>query len=88
MEAVLFIGTVIAGVTQFMKLLFPQVNGAYTIAVSVAVGALVALVDTSIGVPNITVAQGLSIGFGAAGVVGTVKQISTPSTTNYNGRAG
>lgn len=71
-EAVLFIGAVIAGVTQFIKLLTPKVNGAFTILVAVAVGVLVALVDSEIGVTDITVAQGILTALGTTGVMTAV----------------
>ena len=74
-NAILFIGTLIAGITQFVKSVFPTVNGAYTIIVALIIGVLVAVVDTQIGVPDVTIAQGLMIAFGAVGVVGTVERI-------------
>jgi hypothetical protein len=75
-NAVLFIGTLIAGITQFIKAVFPKViSGEYTIVVALVVGILVAIIDTQIGVPDVTIAQGLMIAFGAVGVVGTVERI-------------
>lgn len=68
-DSVLFIGTVIAGVTQFIKTLVP-INGAITIATAVAVGILVALVDKEIGLKdNISVAAGIMIALGTVGTV-------------------
>lgn len=75
LETVLFIGTVITGVTQFIKLLSPYVSGAVTIAAAVVVGIFVALLDIYMGVPNITVAEGITIALGAVGVTGTAKMI-------------
>ena len=74
-EAILFIGTVIAGVTEAIRYLVPQVNGAVTIAVAALVGLLVALVDVQLGLPNISLALGVSTGLGTAGVVGAFKRI-------------
>lgn len=74
-NAVLFIGTLIAGITQLVKSVVPKVNGSYTIIVALFVGVLVAAIDTQIGVPDVTIAQGLMIAFGAVGVVGTVERI-------------
>lgn len=74
-EGTVFIGAVIIAATQFIKNIVPQVNGSVTIAVAVAVGILVALLDTHIGVVDITVAQGILIALGATGVHTTVRQI-------------
>ena len=74
-DATLFIGTVIAGITQFIKLLSPKVGGAVTIAVAVLVGILVALIDKQVGITDITIAQGIMIAFGTVGVVGTAQMI-------------
>lgn len=73
-EAALFIGTVIAGVTEFVKYIVPKVNGAVTIAVAVLVGVVVALVDAQIGVTDINVAEGIMTAFGTVGVVSLVKK--------------
>jgi hypothetical protein len=75
-EGALFIGTVIVAVTQFVKLVTPEwFSGAYTIVVAVAVGILIALVDVSIGVADITVAQGILVALGSSGVVTTAEKI-------------
>lgn len=73
-EATLFIGAVIAGITQAIKLASPRVHGLVTIAVAVLTGVVIALIDTEIGVTDITVAEGVLIGLGAAGVAGVVKR--------------
>lgn len=75
MEGVVFIGAVIAGITQMIKLSVPQVNGAVTIGVAALVGLVVALLDTQIGVVDLTVAEGIFAGLGAAGVVGAIGQV-------------
>lgn len=77
-DSALFIGAVIAGITQFVKLIAPKVNGALTIAVAALVGVLVALLDTEVGVVDITVAQGIMIALGAVGVIATVEKVSNP----------
>lgn len=74
-EGVLFIGTVIAAVTEAIRLEVPRVNGAVTIAVAALVGLVVALLDTQIGVQDLTVAQGILTGLSAAGVVAVAKRI-------------
>lgn len=75
-EAALFIGAIIAGITQAIKLLVPErVEGVVTVAVAVAVGILVAIVDVLVGVQDISIAQGIMIGFGTVGVVTTASKI-------------
>lgn len=73
MDSVLFIGTIIAAVTQFLKLTVPSVGGAVTIPVAALVGLVIALVDTSVGIADISVAQGILTGLAAAGVVAVRK---------------
>lgn len=75
-EAVIFIGAVVAGVTQlFKKLRDKDYNGVVVIAVAVLIGLVVALVDTTIGVTDVSIAQGVMLGFGTVGVVGVVEKI-------------
>lgn len=74
-EGAIFIGAAIIALTQFIKFLAPNVHGAVTIGVAVAVGALVALIDTEIGVVDMTVAQGVLTALAAVGVHTTAKQV-------------
>lgn len=67
-EATLFIPLVIIAVTQIIKMALPQVTGFITILVAFVVGVLVAVVDTHIGVVDVTVAQGLVYALGAVGI--------------------
>lgn len=69
-DAVVLIGLLIIAVTQLIKAEVPAVKGRITVAVALAVGLLVSLIDTHIGVGDITIAQGLVIALGAIG--GTV----------------
>mgnify|MGYP007027866204 CR=1 FL=1 len=69
LSSVVFIGLMVTGATQFIKLLAPKVNGAVTIAVATALGGVVALVDTQIGLDNISIALGLATGLSASGAV-------------------
>jgi len=73
-DSTLFIGTIIAGVTELLRQ-HPKISGELTIAAAVVVGILVALVDTSVGIKDISVAQGILIALGTVGVVGTAKKI-------------
>lgn len=67
-DAAIFIPLVIVAVTQMVKMAFPQITGFLTIVVAFAVGVVVALIDRSIGVTDITVAQGLVDALGAIGI--------------------
>lgn len=75
-SATLFIGTVVIGITQLFKHLRDKdYDAAIIIAVAVLVGALVGVFDVSLGLENISVAQGIMVGFGSVGVFSTAKQI-------------
>lgn len=67
-DSTLFIGAIIIAVTQAIKAVWPVVSGAVTIIVACLVGVAVALLDTHIGVANITVAQGILTALAAVGV--------------------
>jgi hypothetical protein len=74
-DSVLFIGAIIIAVTQAVKFVWPKVSGAVTIIIAILVGVVVALLDTHIGVADITVAQGIMIALAAVGVHTTARQI-------------
>jgi len=80
-QGAIFIGAIIIAVTQFLKLVtassakLTTIAGWVTIPVAVIVGIVIALLDTHIGVADITVAQGVLIALGAVGVHTTVSQI-------------
>lgn len=75
-EGAIFIGAVIIGITQFIKLVRDKnYGGALTIVAAVVVGVLVALTDTHIGVVDITVAQGVMIALGASGTVTVAEKV-------------
>lgn len=67
-EASLFISLVIVAVTQMLKMALPAITGFVTILVAFAVGVLVALVDTAIGVEDISIAGGIVAALGAIGI--------------------
>lgn len=67
-EATLFIPLMILAATQLIKKLVPTVEGWLTIIVAFAVGVVIALVDTHIGVRDISVSQGLVYSLGAIGL--------------------
>jgi len=75
-ESTVFIGAVIVGITQFVKLIRDKdYRGALVIVLAVIVGVLVALLDVQIGVTNISVAQGVMVALGASGVVTVAEKI-------------
>ena len=67
-EASLFIPLVIIAVTQMVKMAMPSIAGFVTVLVALGVGLVVALVDVSIGVADISIAEGLMSALGAIGV--------------------
>lgn len=82
-EGTVFIGAVIIALTQVIKYLVPNVNGALTILIAALVGVVVGLIDGLIGVTDVTIAQGLMIGLGAVGTVTAAQSIGskTPPKT-------
>lgn len=67
-QASLFIPLLILAVTQLIKMAVPAVTGWVTVVVALVVGIVVALLDTTIGVGDITIAQGLVYALGAIGI--------------------
>lgn len=67
-EATLFIPLIIIAVTQMIKMALPQITGFVTILVALGVGVGTALVDTNIGVQDVTIGQGLVLALGAVGI--------------------
>jgi hypothetical protein len=74
-DSVVFIGAVIIAVTAAIKDLAPKVSGWVTIFIAALLGLLVALLDTHIGIADISVAQGILTGLSAAGVHTVARQI-------------
>lgn len=76
LSSVVVVGLVVVGVVDAVKDLSPKVHGFVTVIVAALVGALWALVDGQLGfVPDLTVAQGITAGLSAAGVVGIAKKV-------------
>lgn len=67
-EAALFIPLIIIAITQMVKMALPQVTGFITIIIAFVVGLVVALIDSAIGVTDITIAQGLILALSAVGI--------------------
>lgn len=72
--AAVFVPFLIIAATQVIKMYVPKVNGAVTILVALALGVLVALLDTHIGVSDINVANGLVLAGAAVGIVVTASK--------------
>lgn len=67
-SATLFVPFLIIAATQVIKMFVPKVNGGVTILVALVLGVLVALVDTHIGVTDISIAVGLVLAGAAVGI--------------------
>lgn len=80
-DSVVFIGAAVIAVTQFLKYLIPKMNGAWTIVVAGVLGSLVGVLDIHMGIKDISVAQGIMTGLGAAGVHTLGTAISRGSST-------
>lgn len=78
-DSAVLIGAAIIAITQGVKYVAPKISGALTIVLAVLVGILVALLDTHIGVADISVAQGIIVALAAVGVHTTVTNPRTPS---------
>jgi hypothetical protein len=74
-QSTVFIGAIIIAVTQFIKFVAPKVNGELTILAAIIVGVVVALLDTHIGIADISVAQGVLTALGAVGVHSVASQV-------------
>lgn len=69
MEAMLFISVVIIALTQMVKMALPErVYGFVTILIALAIGLLVAIFDTALGIEDITIAEGIVAALGAIGI--------------------
>lgn len=67
-DAALFIPLVIVAITQMIKMALPQITGFVTVLIAFVVGLVVAVIDTNIGVADVTIAQGLVLALGAIGI--------------------
>lgn len=75
-EATFFIGAIIAGITQAIKTVVPEkVNGPVTVALALLVGIVIAIIDTEVGVKDISIAQGVMTAFGTIGVFTAVDRV-------------
>lgn len=76
-EGTVFLGAVIIGVTRFVQLVSDKEtrNRAWIIVFAVIAGIVLALIDSEIGVTDISVAEGIMLALGAAGVVTTAEKV-------------
>jgi len=74
-DSVLFIGAIIAGITQAIKSLLPQVKGWVTILIAILVGVVIGLADRQLGVTDISVAQGIMTALATVGVFAAADRI-------------
>lgn len=69
MDAVVFLSVVILALTQLVKMALPErVQGWITIIIAFALGILIALIDTFIGVADVSIAEGIYASLGAIGI--------------------
>lgn len=73
----IFIGAMIIAIVSGVKTIFPQVTGAITILVAIAIGALAAIFAPVLGLDPMSVSQGILAGLGAVGVHTTATAISS-----------
>lgn len=78
-DSTVFIGAMIIAVVQMIKEVFPQVSGAITTFVALAVGALVGVFATHIGLAPVTVAQGMLTALASVGVHTVASKVGTKS---------
>lgn len=67
-DTALFIPLVIVAITQMVKMAVPGIQSWVSILVAFVVGILVAVFDGPIGLPDITIAQGVMSALTAVGV--------------------
>lgn len=73
-DATIFIPLVIIAVVEIIKGIAPTVKQFVTVLVAIVVGIIIALLDTHIGVQDITVAQGVVCGLEAVGITTAIAQ--------------
>lgn len=76
-SAAIFIPLVIIGLTQGIKYLAPNIKGLLTIVIAIVVGIVIALIDQTIGVINISIAEGVIYALEAIGVTTALSKTST-----------
>lgn len=80
MTSAVLIGAIIIAFVKAVKTLSPKVTGLLTMVVAVAIGMLIAVIDTNIGLDNISIAQGIWIALAAVGVHTLASDTNTKSS--------
>lgn len=73
-ETTLFISVVIIALVQMLKQAIPGIQGWVTILIAFAVGIVVALLATALGLVPISIAQGILAALGAIGITATASK--------------
>lgn len=77
MDGVVFVGLVTVALVDAVKDTFPNVHGKWTVLAAGLVGGLIALLsgEVALGITELTFAEGVAAGLGAAGAVGVAKRV-------------
>jgi high-affinity Fe2+/Pb2+ permease len=76
-DSAVFIGAMIIAIVEAIKAVVPGVSGAITTLVAIVVGALVAVFATHIGLPSITIVQGIVTALASVGVHTVASAVSS-----------
>lgn len=74
MDSFMFISIVILALTEMVKSLLPSVRGWLTIAIALLVGVVVSLFGGYLGLPDISLADGIVSALGAVGISTAAKK--------------
>lgn len=72
-----FITLLIIGIVSGLKQLSDKIKGIVTVVIAVAIGALVGWIDVFIGLPDVSIAVGITLGLSAIGVTTVAQKINT-----------
>ena len=76
LSSIAVVGIIVVGLVDAIKDISPKVTGFVTVIVAALVGALWALIDHELGfAPDLSIAEGISAGLVASGVVGIAKKV-------------
>lgn len=72
-----FIGLIVIALTQQIKFVSAQVTGLVTFIVAIVIGGVIGAMDTSIGLPDVTVAVGIWTAVSAVGAHTLASAVNT-----------
>lgn len=75
-----FIGGIVIAITQQIKFLSLKITGVLTVIIAIIVGALIGMLDNQLGLPDITVAQGIWIAIAAVGAHTLASSVNTKAS--------